>query len=119
MNRISRSGFSAIAIILTAPLGLMGCLDCDRCNYVCYESCLDTGLLPLMVFCQVFAGRCMYLLCPSCILATSQDCENDPDKCTAMSENYQAAIQLCNEYPEECQQAFDAWVESLEKEAIK
>jgi hypothetical protein len=36
-----------------------------------------------------------------------------------MSENYQAAIQLCEEYPEECQEAFDAWVESLEKEAIK
>jgi hypothetical protein len=45
-------------------------------------------------------------------------CEGTPGECIATWEHYQdAAIQYCEEYPEECQQYLDAWVESLDTDA--
>jgi len=42
-------------------------------------------------------------------------CEENPDECAATFEQLQlAAIEFGEEYPEECQQALDTWVESLE-----
>jgi hypothetical protein len=42
------------------------------------------------------------------------------DECAATFEQLQmSAAQFCDEYPEECQKAFDAWVESVDSAAEK
>jgi len=56
------------------------------------------------------------LLGPTHPAAISQFCEEDPDECVATYERFQlAAIDRCEEYPEECRQAFAAWVASMDK----
>jgi len=41
-----------------------------------------------------------------------------PDECAATFEQLQTtAIEFCEKYPEECQQAFDTWLEASDTEA--
>ncbi len=65
-------------------------------------------------FCMLGCGAlCVNTLGGACAL--SLECTEDPDECAATFEYYQdAAIEFCEEYPEQCQEAFDAWAEAEE-----
>ena len=126
MNRILRSRLSCIAVVLLIPIILLGC---DR------ETCLDAVFgvcgLGCNLPCGIVSDPLLFLLCMGgCVLVctgpliescpSSLECADDPAECAATWEQMQTtAIQICEEYPEECQQAFDTWVESFEEEAIK
>ena len=72
------------------------CVCARVCKPIILDICLRTcyPLWPL-------AWPCIQLLCPTCFPPYGSD--------------YSAVIsEFCEEYPEECQQAFDTWVESLD-----
>jgi hypothetical protein len=56
-----------------------------------------------------------YWLCTFAVWAfTDEWCEENPEACAATWEHIQIeAIQFCEQYPEECQEAFEAYVESF------
>jgi hypothetical protein len=106
MNRVVRSRLSGIAVLLITPLVLIGCMNCDICSTFCYEVCPDVG-------CMLICG---FTLCGHCAGAP-QGCTENADECAATSEYYQAAIQFCEEYPEDCARILDALVGSLDTDA--
>jgi len=105
MNRMIRSRLACLTIILMLGLGAVGC------GPLCALFCLITQPQDFPI--------CLIGLCLGAgFSSTSQDCAGNPDECAATFEQQQTAvIQFCEEYPEKCQQAFDAWVESLDTEA--
>ena len=124
MNRIRRSGLVCLAVFLLIPMLLVGCVNS-------YEECCDV----LTNFCagffdfhppvgQYIGTACLLWGIVWCDVTfrftTSQERTDNPDECAASFEQLQlAAIQFCEKYPEECQQAFDSLVESLDEEAIR
>ncbi len=108
MNRILRSKLSCIAVALLFPLVLLGCSTCKEGCLFLSVPCIMGGPM-LWVVCL---GACMSM-CPQ--YQISSDCTDTPDECVAMFEQMQiAAIQFCEEYPDECQEAFDAWADAEE-----
>ena len=111
MNRIIRSRLSCLAVLLLAPLALFACTNCDDCVGACYGVCFPALINPLVYLMCV--GTCAGEFCTyACDFTELQQ----DSKYTPAFEYYQAAIEFCEEYPEECQQAFDAWVESMDEE---
>ena len=107
MNRIIRSSLSVIAVVLLIPVVFLGCSTCeDGCSLLSLP-CYLGG--PLFLICW---AACMNV----CVgQQTFSDCTESPDECTTTFEELQiAAIQFCEEYPEECQEAFDTWVDAEE-----
>jgi len=116
MNRMIRSRLSCLAVVLLIPVVLCGCEEVivGLCGLICS---------PFPIFAPgpgtVFFLFCV-MDCLGIVQATedSQMCLENPDECAATYEQLQlAAIDFCEEYPEECQQAFDAWVKSPDTEA--
>jgi len=63
-------------------------------------------------------GIAMVGTCGSLPAGQSTECLETPEECAAMYTYYQQEVaQLCEEYPEECQQAFDSWLEASDAEA--
>ena len=127
MNRIRRSRLSAIAVVLLIPMILIGCNseECAKtvtgvCVLACAGPCivgtLDYGY-PIPHLCILgCVALCYNTLSGVCALPYLA-CTEDPDECAATWEQMQTTvIQFCEDYPEECQQAFDTWVESLDEE---
>ena len=82
------------------------------CGLAVYLPCTAQGLGPLCVF--TFAA-CFAL--GGCWLLPAEYCAEDPEDCAVMYAYYQQEVaQLCEEYSEECQEAFDTWVQSLDEE---
>lgn len=127
MNRMITSRLSGIAVVLLIPIILLGCNEETCINAVfgvCGLGCsLPCGYASLFIpdffpACAVMCGFfCYFDLVESCY---SLNCTGDPDECAATFEQLQLeAIRFCEEYPDECQQAFDAWVEPLDTEAME
>jgi hypothetical protein len=118
MNPMNRLGLSGIAVVLLLPLVLTGCCEvCAVCIGLCQIGCLFDGHCtgPCNIMC-LYTPACLGCIAPY----LSQGCTENPDECAATVEQLQTtAIQFCDQYPEECQQAFDSWVESLEEEEIE
>jgi len=117
MNRMIRTRLSGIAVLLVVPLIPMGCLTCEDCTTFCDDLCYDVPPFPGLLICNM---PCMFVMCWSTCASVyqseeSQVCLENPEECAAMSEYYQAAARFCEAYPEECQEYFDAWVESMEE----
>jgi len=129
MNRIRGSRLTFLAVIVLIPLVLVACQDCNQCENFCWELCpMCAPFFGHPIFCPlciIFAYKpCWNIFCdrfPGCDDSepSSADCTDNPNECAVSSEYYQAAIQFCEDYPEECQEAFDSWVESLDEEAIE
>jgi len=110
MNRIIRSRFSGIAVVLLFPLVFLGCSTCDDTCAFLSLPCLPGGSLFVMCW-----AACMSMCSGQQI---SSDCTEHSDECAATFEQMQTlAIQFCEEYPEECQEYFDVWVESFDTDA--
>lgn len=104
MNRAVRSRMSGIAGVLLLTMFLSGC-------------CLGECLIFLLAGGPLFFWLCMGDLCPV-PTAQSQACTENSEECAAWLSYYQTeAIQFCEEHPEQCQENFDSWVESLDAEA--
>jgi hypothetical protein len=117
MNRIIRSRVSGIAVLLIVSMAIVGCANCDLCAGYCVYTFVPVCIIPpFTIFCIV---GCMQALCPHCIgTGAYQDCAEDPDECASSFEQLQTtAIEFCEEYPEECQQYMDAWLEASDTEA--
>lgn len=116
MNHMIRYRLSGIVVVLLLPLVLGGCnqYGCAAfCGLFTYLPCTEQGLGPLCVFLFV---ACFAL--GGCWLLPAEYCAEDPEECTAMYTYYQEeTAQLCEAYPEECQQTFNTWVEALDEEA--
>ncbi len=92
MNRVIRSRARGLAIVFLLSLIVIGCDPCSQCLLSCTGDGLDFGMC--QVLCAL-AGGCL----PFWLAAT-----DNPEE-----------FQLyCEEYPEECQEAFDSWVEAEE-----
>jgi len=118
VNRIMRSKLSIIAVVLFLPLILMGCGS--NC-YLCHLGCSLCGIIQNLFGLLCYFG-CLYEHCPDCppVGTPPQACAENPDENAATFEQMEIeAIEYCEEYPDECQQAFDTWIESLEEEAIE
>jgi len=114
MNRILRSRLSGIAFVSLLALVLAG--GCGPNWLECVENCA--------IVCSPFFGYGCIFTCPlwCCnFFPTSEECENiipTSDECAATFKQLQiAAIEICEKNPEECQQVFDAWVESFRADA--
>lgn len=115
MNRTRRSRLIAIAVVLIIPLVLMGCRDYEECAFGCIDLCGPLFGLGCMAVCPMWCANFYPFWYP---FGPSQACTESPDECATTFEQMQmSAIEFCEEYPVECQQAFDTWVESLEEEA--
>ena len=103
MNQLIRARVGCIAVLLIVSMILCGCSP-EVCGILCSPFLLDPG-----------AGAIMWFLC--FLRCTGAIRVENSDLCSATWEQMQlAAIEICEEYPEECQQAFDAYLESLEEE---
>jgi hypothetical protein len=85
----------------------------------CYFSCVidNYGVIPEPDW--IYPG-CMIICAYTACLYPFLDKEGagNPDECAATFEQLQLeAIQFCEAYPEECQEYFDSYVESLDTEA--
>jgi len=108
MNRIMRSRVNGIGVGLLLDSALMGCA-CEQC----FSICTDTDSL---IFRLPFVAVCTSIYSP---IEVSQVRTEDPDERSATFEQLQiSAAQFCKAYPEECQLAFDSYVESLEEGTI-
>jgi len=123
MNRIIRSRLSCLILLLLVPLALSACEQLGF--YLCFSPCalLCSSLLdqdPISYLAPLCFISCGYLCDVDFYIAepgTLQECSENPDGCAATYEQLQlAAIQFCEEYPEECQEYFDAYVESLDED---
>ena len=116
MNRMIRSRLSGVSVVLLLALVLAGCGDV--CLVVCMPS-LVIGCFNLLdenlLFLPLCAGAALLSCSTLCGVELPMSCAENPDECAATYEQLQlAAIQFCEEYPEECQEAFDAWAEGEE-----
>jgi hypothetical protein len=117
MNRIIGPRLSILADVLFLPVILMGCgNNCDLCMLPC-TLCV---LLP-PYYNAICLFWCFDAHCPNCPNPFgTTDCADNPDGCVATFEQMElTASQFCEQYPEECQQAFDAWVESFDEEDLQ
>ena len=119
MNRMIRSRLSGVSVVLLLALVLAGCGSV--CQVVCMPPSVITCFnlfggnllsLPLCV------GAALWACSSVCGVEFDLACTENPDDCTATFEQLQlAGIQYCEEYPEECDQFFDSWVESFDTDA--
>jgi hypothetical protein len=112
MHRKIESRLGSIAVVLIAFMVIIGCTPCTECWDECLYICdFDVDPFGLESTCLV---NCPILLCPLCYI--SPTCTENPDECAATFGQFQlAAIEFCEQYPEQCQQAFDTWVESMDE----
>jgi len=115
MNRMTKSQLTGVVVVLLLANSLLGC-TCNQCLIGCTDFCLgldDPSSAQNCIF------PCVFVWCPIACTGTeaNQTCTDNSDERAAMYEYYQdAAIQICEEYPEECQEAFDTYIESLDEE---
>jgi hypothetical protein len=119
MNGIIRSRLSGVSVVLLLALVLAGCGDV--CLVVCMPSVV-IGCFNLLeenlLFLPLCAGAALLTCSTVCGVEFPMSCSENQDECAATLEQMQtAAIQFCEEYPEECQEAFDAYVDPFEEEA--
>jgi hypothetical protein len=108
MNRVMRSKSIGLVAILIPSLFVVGCNPCQQC-ILAWMTQQNMDFLEALFVCTFFGGGCL----PETWVQT-------PDECSATLEQPQdAAMQFCGTYPEECREAFDVWVESLDTEAEK
>jgi hypothetical protein len=99
-----RSRVNGIGAGLLLDSALMGCA-CEQC----YSICTDTGSL---IFRLPFVAVCTSIYSPT---EVSQDhTENSNRGATTFAQSQISAIEFCKAYPQECQAAFDAYLESFE-----
>jgi hypothetical protein len=116
MNRMIRSRLSGVSVVLLLALLLAGCGGV--CLVVCMPSvvigcfnALEENLLFLPLCAGVAAWGCSSV----CGVEFPLSYNENPDECAATWEQMQfAAIEFCEEYPDECQEAFDSWTEAEE-----
>jgi hypothetical protein len=116
MNRMIRSRLSGVSVVVLLALLFAGCGDV--CLVVCMPSVV-IGCFNLLeenlLFLPLCAGAALLSCSTLCGVELPMSCSENPDECAATYEQLQlAAIQFCEEYPEECQEAFDAWTEAEE-----
>ncbi len=104
MTRITKSRLTGIAVVLLLPLVLGSCSTCEECIQAMEDSAelfCPPGSDPN---CPIGYAIFWTLLClPVCVgYSPTSDC-NPPE-----------IAQSCIDNPEECQEYFDAWVESLD-----
>jgi len=120
MNRIIRSRLTGIAVVLLLVV-LSGCQQLcfsEICVPVCVMLMPPDFNHPFDPW--IFLGGCCLGCAGLCREVFPLFFTDNSAECAATFEYYQdAAIQLCQEYPEECQEYFDAWVASLDEEAIQ
>jgi hypothetical protein len=122
MNRIVRTRLSIIAVLLIAPMTLVGCTEemidefCDfYCAMICIPDCLIGLISGDIRFCSLCIFGCHdWGYCP---LESLQGCIDNPDECTTMFELYQTAMETCEAYPEECAMVLDSYAQSLDTDA--
>ena len=137
MNRIMRSRLGRLLLLLLVPVVLAGwtcpgsgcCEECPLSMVMVVACVVPCVPLASIFYCghedhpmacigniyMQFSWVCIFV-CAS--LFAWLPCTENPDEYTATFEQFQlAAIQFCEEYPEECQEAFDTWAESLDTEA--
>jgi len=107
MNRILRPRLIIIAALLITPLVLVGCLTCDECVNLFERLCL-----PLLDEGNIGFFYCMFGL-------EFFFCFDCPEGTSTAECNSTEIVQSCIDDPEQCQEAFDAWVESFDEEASK
>jgi hypothetical protein len=104
-----RSRLNGIGIGLLLDAALTGCA-CEQC----YSICTDTGSL---IFRSPSVAVCASIYSP---IEVSQVRTEDPDeRATVFGKRQISAIAFCKAYPQECQAAFDAYLDSLEQEAVQ
>ena len=116
MNRKIRSRLNGVSAVVLLALLLAGCGDV--CLVVCMPSVvigcfnlLEENLLFLPLCAGVAAWGCSSV----CGVEFPLSYNENPDECAATWEQMQfAAIEFCEEYPDECQEAFDSWTEAEE-----
>ena len=109
MNPMIRSRVNGIGVGLLRDSALMGCA-CEQC----FSICTDTDSLIFRLPC---VAVCTSIYSPT---EVSQDHTENPDERAAEFEKGQIAVhEFCREHPQECQAAFDAYLESLEGQAIQ
>ena len=119
MNRMIRSRLSGVSVVLLLALVLAGC------GSVCQVVCMPTSVIACfnlfgenLLSVPLCVGAALWACSSVCGVEFDLACTENPDDCTATFEQLQlAGIQYCEEYPEECQQYFDSWVESFDMEA--
>jgi len=120
MNRIIRSRLICLALVLAISLVPMGCtlllclpclLDCAQC----FDYPVEYGS-PELTFCALFCGLSDCTMVPfPCEIFPPNAVERNP----TFEQMQIASIEYCEQYPEECQEAFEAYVDSFEEEAIE
>jgi len=105
MNRIIRSRVRGLVIVLLLSLFLMGCDQCSQCMFICMILPPTTDFVSCLFVCTFMTPYCR----PENWMQTL-------DECAATFEQMQtAAIEYCEASPEQCQEYFDSWVETLEE----
>lgn len=103
---------SVIAAVLLLPMILTGC--CEVCPRECVEMCTPLfWAFPLYIVCVY---SCVDFFCPQCepppVLGGIQT-----NARPTIEQMRIAAIEFCENYPDECQQGIDAWVRESVVEA--
>ena len=118
MNRIRRSRLLCLVLFIAIAFALSACQTCEQCENVCVAGCIPTVFVH-PIFAAICITDCTAWLCAHlCGDTNSQRTyTEDPDTyTTAFGQLQIAVIQICEEYPTECQEAFDSYFESLGKE---
>ena len=104
MNPMIRSRVNGIGVGLLHDSALMGCA-CEQC----FSICTDTDSLIFRLPC---VAVCTSIYSPT---EVSQDHTENPNRgATTFAQSQISAIEFCKAYPQECQAAFDAYLESFE-----
>ena len=116
MNRIIRSRLSIIAVLFIVPMTFLGCADqacevfCRVTSLLCYFQSDPPGN-------PIYIQQCYYGCLEGCLPGSLQGCIDNSDECAAMFELYQAAIDTCEAYPEECAEVLDSYAQSFDTDA--
>jgi len=97
-----RSRLACLAVVLLVPVLYVGCGDEEysRCVIECF-------------FQHFHLDLCFFVCNPNTTIVDSEMSAEDIEYYQEQLSNY------CEEHPEECQQAFDMWVEAFDEEAIE
>jgi hypothetical protein len=109
MNPMIRSRVNGIGVGLLHDSALMGCA-CEQC----FSICTDTDSLIFRLPC---VAVCTSIYSPTEV--SQAHTENPNRRASTFAQQRQIeAIEFCKAYPQECQAAFDAYLESFEGENL-
>jgi len=107
-------------MILLFGLVLVGCTE-GELQKLCFEMCGGVCLPLVFIGGPYFWAACWSECDMEYCGGFYHYCLENPydPNCATFYDSQIAATQLCEEYPEECQEAFESYVESFEEEAIQ